>query len=616
MRKIFFLLVFISANQAFAQVQLDSVTIRGNCIQMPFSEQNRAIQVIDRKQIESLPVHSASDLLAYAAGVDLRRRGPNGTQADISIDGSSFDQVLVLLNGVKMSDPQTGHHMMNLPIPLSAIDRIEILRGPAAAIYGVNALAGAINIVTQSPTKNAISVDAYGGSNLQKDTASGDTYYNWGTQASIALAGKKQAQLLSLSNDQGNGYRYNTNFKASKVYYQNHVRLNDKNQLDAEGAYLNNDFGGNGFYAAPYDANSTEKVQTAFGSIRHTFSPNERLTLKPGVGFRYNADDYIFKKQNPSYYQNHHETSVFNAELHGTLRTGGGVLGAGFEYRKEYINSNNLGERTRENTGLYAEYRRAIWQRLNTTAGVYGNYNSVFGWNIYPALNASLSLGPNWKLNGNIGTGQRLPTFTDLYYKDPSNIGNPDLKPETARFGEAGITYQHRMLRTHAAAFYRTVDNMIDWVRESTTTPWQPTNYQTVNTKGLTGDVLLNIASMLHWDQEHPFNIHASYTYLDMSIELPNNALSKYAINSLRHQFVAGASVPVVKNVYLHANARYQYRINGYDYTLLDARLDYKIKSMKLYADVNNILNTQYKEIGAIPMPGRWYVIGAHFEMP
>ena len=79
---------------------------------------------------------------------------------------------------------------------------------------------------------------------------------------------------------------------------------------------------------------------------------------------------------------------------------------------------------------------------------------------------------------------------------------------------------------------------------------------------------------------------------------------------------MAGASVPVVKNVYLHANARYQYRINGYDYTLLDARLDYKIKSMKLYADVNNILNTQYKEIGAIPMPGRWYVIGAHFEMP
>lgn len=145
MRKLLLVLIFSACTQAFAQITLDSVVIRENRIQLPFSAQNRDIRVISQKEIAALPVRSVADLLGYVSGVDLRRRGPNGTQADISIDGSSFDQVLILVNGVKMSDPQTGHHNLNLPVPLSAIDHIEVLRGPAAAIYGINALTGAID---------------------------------------------------------------------------------------------------------------------------------------------------------------------------------------------------------------------------------------------------------------------------------------------------------------------------------------------------------------------------------------------------------------------------------------------------------------------------------------
>ena len=616
MRKLFLFLLITVANQSLAQINLDTIVIRENRIQMPFSSQNRDIRIIGKKEIAALPVRTVSDLLGYTAGIDLRRRGPVGTQADISIDGSNFDQVLVLVNGIKMSDPQTGHHMLNLPIPLSAIDHIEVLRGPAASIYGVNALAGAINIITKTPESNSVSVEMYAGSSFQSDSSNGDTYYNIGTQAAVSLVGKTNNQLITASHDRGNGTRYNTGFNTSRIYYKLQQTINTKNKLDIEGAYINNDFGGNGFYAAPYDVNSTERVQTAYGSIRQTYSPNEKLTIRPGIGVRYNADDYIFIKQDPDYYKNHHETNVITGEVQSTYKIKNGFLASGIEYRKEAIHSNNLGERNRDNTGFYAEYRQFIKQSFSTTIGIYGNYNSDFGWNLYPAINAGLIISDNWKIYANAGTGQRLPTFTDLYYDGPSNIGNAELKPENATFSEIGIRYKKNIISAHSALFYRSVNNMIDYVRSSNSAPWQPMNYQTVNTTGLTTDLLIDFNNALHWDEDHPFNLHVSYTYLDMSIKLPGTSLSKYAIDALRHQFIAGFTIPISKKIVLHANERYLYRINGNDYTLIDARLVYKRNQLSITADISNILNTQYKEIGAIPMPGRWYSLGARYDIP
>ncbi len=615
-RKLFLFLIITTASQSVAQINLDTVIIQENRIQLPFSSQNRDIRIIGKKEIAALPVRTVSDLLGYTAGIDLRRRGPVGTQADISIDGSNFDQVLVLVNGIKMSDPQTGHHMLNLPIPLSAIDHIEVLRGPAASVYGVNALAGAINIITKTPESNSVSVEMYAGSSFQSDSSNGDTYFNIGTQAAVSLVGKTNNQLITASHDQGNGTRYNTGFNASRIYYKLQQTINTKNKLDIEGAYINNDFGGNGFYATPYDVNSTERVQTAYGSIRQTYSPNEKLTIRPGIGLRYNADDYIFIKQDPDYYKNHHETNVITGEVQSTYKIKNGFLASGIEYRKEAINSNNLGERNRDNTGFYAEYRQFIKQSFSTTIGIYGNYNSDFGWNLYPAINAGLIISDNWKIYANAGTGQRLPTFTDLYYDGPSNIGNVELKPENATFSEIGIRYKKNIISAHSALFYRSVNNMIDYVRSSNSAPWQPMNYQTVNTSGLTTDLLIDFNKALHWGEGHPFNLHVSYTYLDMSIKLPDASLSKYSIDALRHQFIAGFTIPISKKILLHANERYLYRINGNDYTLIDARLVYKRNQLSITADISNILNTQYKEIGAIPMPGRWYSLGARYDIP
>lgn len=603
-----------SSLSSFAQQALDTVIIHENRIQASFGKQNRNMQVLDRKQIATLPVKSTAELLAYVAGADFRQRGPNGTQADISIDGSTFDQVLVLVNGVKMSDPQTGHHMMNLPIPISAIEQIEVLRGPAAMVYGVNALAGAINIVTRIPQQNEVSAQVYAGSNLQTDTTSGDTYYGWGAQASASFAGKQQSHILSVAHDEGNGYRYNTAYKATRLFYQNRIVLNSKNSIDAMGAYIHNDFGANGFYAAPVDANSTETVQTAIGSIAYTLKPNSKLMIRPRVSYRYNNDDYIFVRQNPSLYHNIHETNVVTGEVQSSYTMRKGTVGMGIEYRNEDINSTNLGKRNRNNTGIYAEYKHYFNDKLNAGLGVYANYNSDYGWQAFPGLDAGYRFLPKWKVFANASMGQRLPTYTDLYYKGPTNIGNASLQPEHAKYAEGGLQYNGGMLFARAVYFYKNNTDFIDWVRTNTLAPWQPQNFQSVNTNGISGQVTYQLSKHLALSDKYVINLQGNYTYLSPVIETPNNAISKYAVEALRHQAIASVRSMLWNKLQLNANVRYLYRINANDYTLVDARVAYRIKQFNIYADVNNILDTKYREASVIQLPGRWYTVGVQFN--
>ncbi len=607
----------IAAMTAKAQtVSLDSVIVESNRIREAYGRQNRNIQILDSRQIRALPVKSVNELLSYIGGVDLRQRGVAGVQADVSIDGSTFDQVLVLVNGVKMSDPQTGHHLLNLPIPLNAIHHIEVLRGPAARIYGLNALAGAINIVTRVPAQNAVVAQAYAGSSFEEDTASGDQYYNTGVQLSGSWSGKKSGHLLSGAIDKGNGYRYNTGYETYRLFYQNHIALNDKNAIDAMGGYMSNDFGANAYYSAPGDKESTEKVQTAMGSVAYQYNPTENITIRPRISYRYNNDDYIYIRQKPAVYHNIHETEVVTGEVQSTIKVGKGIIGAGLEYRNEEIVSTNLGERWRNNTGIFAEYKHYFSDKINAGAGIYANYNSDYDWQLFPGVDAGYRFGRVWKVYANANVGQRLPTYTDLYYKGPTNVGNSLLQPEYAYQAEGGLQYEHPVLMAQANYFYRRATDFIDWVRALPTDPWQPRNFQSINTNGVALQAMYNIGEHVGITDDWKLTLNLNYTYLQPVIESPSSDVSKYAIEALRHQLNVSVRSMFSERIELNANARYLARINGNDYTLLDTRLGYNFKKILVYADVNNILDMQYKEIATVPMPGRWITLGLRANLP
>ncbi len=593
--------------------KLNEVMVQENRLQLPFSKQNRNIWIIDSEKIKSLPARSVSELLSYVTGIDVRQRGPGGTQADISIDGGTFDETLVLLNGVKITDPQTGHNMMNLPITMDDIDHIEVLRGSASRVYGINALTGAINIVTRSPQKTGISANVFAGSSFKHRDGAGGIYLNNGQHLSGSLALDQSSHLFSIGRESGNGYRYNTAFNNQKLYYQGKIKLGKEDQLDVMAGYTYNKFGANGFYAAPNDKESEETVKTAIASLAYTTKITEHWTMVPRISYRNNVDNYLFNKVTLAYPPNHHVSNVLDAELNNTIQTEFGTFGLGLETRTEYIKSSSLGKRNRSNSGFFGEYKFEPFDRLSVNVGAYTNYNSDYGWQAFPGLDIGYNIYGNWRLYGNLGTGQRLPTYTDLYYKGPSNEGNDQLHPEKSKYAEAGIKFNNARFSANASYFTRRISDFIDWTKENITDRYQPQNYAQVNTTGLT------LSGDYRWTAPsgsigilNGFRLGAAYTYLDPTIKttISTANISRYALRSLKNQLNGTLTTSFCKVMDLTIAARYQDRITYKDYTVIDAKLAYKQPHYNLYLDAGNLFNAQFIEAEAIPMPGSWYTLG------
>lgn len=593
--------------------QLSEVIINEKRLQIPFSSQNRNIYVLDRRQIKNLPVQSVNELLTYIAGVDVRQRGPWGTQADISIDGGTFEQATILLNGIKMNDPQSGHNSMNIPVPVNAIERIEVLRGSAARIYGVNSLTGAINIITVNPNEKAIELQVEGGSNFKEDEErENKTYYSQKVQILGNYASEKHNQLLAASIEKGSGHRYNTAFDNKKIFYNGNLNTSSNSALTMMAGYVYNNFGANGYYAAPNDIEAAEITQTAIASLSYDTRVHQNLTIKPQVSYRYSDDDYRFYRHNLSQARNRHYTHSINPEINANYQNAYGVIGFGVEGRFEQINSSNIGDHNRNNLGIYTEFRTDRIEDWEVGLGVYLNYNSAFAWRAYPGLDIGYSFGKGWKAYINSGTGQRIPSFTDLYYDTPGNVGNPDLNPEKAWYAEGGLKYNSDNLWINASYFHRAIDNFIDWVRNDIEEPWKSNNFLENKVNGLTFSSDYQIINNNDWGVSAGIN----YTYIQARLSKKDGdySLSKYALENLKHQLVGKVSLRF-KTFQLSITERYQDRVTGQKYLIGDARLSYQNSAYSIYMNANNIFDTQYIEVASTPMPGRWMTVGLNLKL-
>jgi len=605
----------VAALSDTSSIALQEVVISENRLQIPFAQQNRNIQIIDRKQIDALPARSLNELLSYVTGVDLRQRGPFGTQADVSIDGGTFEQTLILIDGMKVLDAQTAHNSLNIPIPTDAIERIEIIRGPAARIYGINSLTGAINIVTRRPRESGLSAHAYAGTGFKRDTSDNDALFNGrGIQLGGAYVANNQQHSLYGSHESGNGYRYNTAFQNHKVYYQGNIETNATDALSLMGGYVSNSFGANGFYAAPGDKESQEIVQTVLAAIGYRSQLTERLSLSPRVSYRYAYDDYRYFRNDLNRARSQHHGHALNAEINSRLHTAVGDIGVGIEARNEIIRSSNIGNHTRNNYGLYAEFKTEKINNLLLNAGAYVNYNSDYGWQVFPGIDLGYQLSRQWKLVAHAGTGQRIPSFTDLYLDQrPGNIGNPALQSERSWHAEGGVKYTGEHFIAHAGYFYRNVNDFIDWVRLSLDEPWRPYNFQRNRTQGVTlsGNYLI-----FHEAEGVGLMAGLAYTWLSPKFEDSDEAgfLSKYAIESLRHQLVGNLNLST-GNFSATVAARLNQRISYKRYFLGDVRIAYRIKPFAIYLDAQNIFDTTYIEAAAVPLPGRWFSLGLKYTM-
>lgn len=593
--------------------QLREVLIQGNRIEIPFNETTRDVQLITQEQISKLPAHSINELLSYVSGVDIRQRGPFGGQADISIDGGSFEQTVVLLNGIKLQDDQTAHIMMNLPLPMGAIDHIEVLRGAAARVYGANALTGAINIVTKKENSSFMTTHLYGSSSFKsKEEEDGSGIYGGGGVEFTGNYGdKKQNHLLSAGQDTYNGQRYNTGLNNTRIFYNGNYRFNPAHSIQAIASYIDNKFGANGFYAAPGDVDAEEVDKTSLFSLssKHRLG---NLTLMPRISNRYNKDDYRYFKHDLNTARSIHYTNAFMAELNANLHTPIGEFGMGWETRLSRINSSNIGKHQRDNHGAYAEYKGKFGDKWIANAGIYTNYNSDYGWQIYPGLDVAYLMSDHWKISGSIGSAQRLPSFTDLYLNQPpGNIGNPEVEPEKAWQYEGTISYTHSDLQAKAGYFYRDISEFIDWVRVDDSQPYVPYNLGSNKMNGFYGRLSQDFS--FGDTDTHQLGYQLSYNFLSPKMGTTGNDQSKYILENLKHQFIAGIHYSYADFSIQLQNRYYKRELNsGYD--LLDFRAQYQLHDFQLYADVSNLLDKAYREAGAVPMPPRWFSMGVKYR--
>lgn len=589
--------ITIQAQDLEKEQQLDSVVITSTRIDLPFSKNSRTITVITQEDIKKSATTNVADLLQQVAGVDVRRRGTAGMQADLYIRGGGFDQTLLLIDGIKVEDAQTGHHTMNMALPIEVIERVEIIKGPAARIFGQNAFTGAINIVTKKNTGNLVSLNAQAGSFGQ---------LNGSVMVGSQL--ENSSHIIQVSRNTSDGYRHNTDYDNQNYFIKSTFNTN-KTPINLIASFQERKFGANGFYASPTATNQYEETQASLVGVSTTIK-KEKLTLKPKLYWKRNQDMYVFVRHDPSIYRNLHQTNKIGAAIDASYKSNIGVTGFGVDLAKVYLSSNNLGSRNRFMTTMFLEHRFTLANdKLDITPGVAVNYFSDFKFHAFPGLDVGYQLNDDLKIYGNIGYTYRIPTYTDLFYSDPTTLGNENLDSEEAIAEEFGIKFNKGNFNASLAAFNRDSKDLIDYVKENEADLWQATNIRDLNTKGIEFNAAYGF-KLGTFNQ----NIKAGYTFLEDDLKAVSSNFSRYAINSLKHHTTASLQTQFFKNLSQNIIYKYAERTSGDSYAVVDASINYTIKALEFSVTANNIFNTEYTETNLVPMPKGNLLFGAKYS--
>jgi iron complex outermembrane receptor protein len=589
----FSLAFFFAIPLAAQETALDEVIVSSPRIALAFDEQSRTVTVISAQDIEQSGSATLVDVLRQVAGIDIRSRGTQDVQSDIYVRGGGFDQTLLLIDGIKVDDPQTGHHTLNAIIPLDMIERVEILKGAAGRVYGQNAFTGAINIVTKKSTKEGMKAVISGGSYDYQKAAL--------LVSDVRDSSNHTLYLESISSD---GYRYNTDYYNQNYLWKSNWETSG-HPIELIASFNNRHFGANGFYAKPENTDQYEVTQSSLLGISTSFQPNSNLLIQPKVYWKRGQDEYIFIRNNPSIYRNLHITNKLGAEVNGTWEHKMGTTGVGFELASVSIQSNNLGEHARTLVHGYLEHRFAS-NRWDITPGFSVSHYSDQDTFFYPGIDVGFQITGNSRLYFNSGYTYRIPTYTDLYYSDSSTLGNEFLRPEKALSTELGFRLRQNNWKLSLALFQRDAKNYIDYVKPAGDERWQATNIDQILSQGGELDVVVSI-------NRHKFAM--GYAYLKDDVERISSVLSRYAINSRKHHVSSRWTLRWNSFITSSVSYRYAEQDSGYNYNVVDANMSYAKGRVKLSLSAHNILNAAYTEQNLVPMPKGHALLSLHYQL-
>lgn len=569
-----------------------------------------AVTTLTRSDIENLPIRSVADLVAILPGVDLRIRGGNDVQNDLSMRGSTIDQMIVLVNGVNLTDPQTGHHNLDIPIDLDMVQRIELLTASDLMSRGMIGFAGGVNIVVSEEYADRLTLLAAGGSYGQAKFSASAT----------KVIGPWMLTAAATYN-RSDGYMDNTDYRYGNLFVQaqRHSISDDWHlQIGAQ----TKDFGSQAFYSTTYP-NQFEATRTVVASATniHRF---KRSRIETTLYGRLHKDRFeLFRDgyaEAPAWYSGHnrHLSNSEGLRSQWLMAVGPGTLTAGIDARHDGILSNVLGETLEQprepytksaerfNVSAFGGYGLTF---LNTkvSAHLLGNRNSRFGYNYGFAAAAEYSFNSHLNATASLSRTYRLPTFTDLYYHSATQLSNPNLKPENALCAEAAVAYRSSCLQLTADIYYRHGNNIIDWVREPSETVWHSMNHSDVGAVG--GDL-----SAIVSPRGVPFQVGAVYSYCHIGKD-SGTLISNYALDYLSHKAEAFVAYKPLRNLTLRTALTVRKREGSYTdasgnvvhyptSALLNASAQYKLGITTLFVEGYNLLNASYCDYGGVPQPG------------
>jgi len=558
----------------------DVVVVTGTFEPVPLEEMDRSVRLLDTSADRRLLGATVIDFLRLEPAVDLRQRGPHNVQTDVSIRGGTFGQTLVLLDGMRLNDVQTGHHSMNLPLPLEAYERIEVLKGSGSAFYGSDAVGGVINFITPTPVANEMSLRAGLG--------------NFGTnqqRAATAFVGGRWSQQLWASRDFSSGFRENRDFRVLALASKSTLRsrLGTGSLLLA---HADRPFGADRFYG---NFNSWERTKIWFAAAQQQLGERTQVAF----AFRRHTDLFVLYRDRPQVFTNRHASEAYQGTFRRWERLGqNGRLHYGVETIHESIDSNNLGSHTRaRGAGFLALDVRALGRFSFTAAAREEIYRGALS-RLSPTASGGVWLAPWLKLRAAVGRAFRLPSFTDLYYHDPANRGSPDLRPESAWSYEAGLDWRAgSRLRGDFTIFERRERDGIDYVRRSPTDIWRATNISRLRFTGVEAALGVSVGR----SQRLEF-LYAALTGAQKAVP---GVASRYVFNYPRHSGVACWEGELGGVFALRSRLGALQRYGRDPYALWDVFLARSRGRWRPFLQLTNLTAAVYEEIPGVAMPGR-----------
>jgi iron complex outermembrane receptor protein len=489
------------------------------------------------------------------------------------------------VNGVRINDAQSGHHNADVPVVLEDIDRIEVLYGPGSSLYGADAFGGTINIITRRPSGRRRHLTVSGGSYGFVDGAAALDWSRGGVAQSLAVSGGRSSGFMPARDFSTVTLASQTRFARGGLAVS-HVRK---------------DFGANGFYGP---APSRERTNGTFVHYDHRFPSSDGRVLTGAVSYRTHGDLFVYDPRVAGAAPNRHRTHAVEAALEmqhvlsDTFRVNAGATLGG-----DWIRSNNLSDHAFSRGSVFAEVQQRLGSRTLLYPGVRVDLYSNFGSAVSPSLSVSSWVLPQLKLRASGGRAFRIPTFTELYYRDPNHDATSTLRPEHAWESEAGFDWiVSPAWHAGVSAFARAEEDVIDWVRPSALVRWRTTNIRRVDARGLEAGVTRMLPDGSGFAR-------VDYAYLDSDAGRVD-FLSKYVLDYARHALTASVSVPLAARVGLGGRIAYKRRADGREYWVVDARLSRRLGSADIFIEGSNLLETRYQEIRGVDMPGRWIRAG------